>query len=528
MDITEGLSIAVDHGMRGGSGRVVVIGAGAGGLAAAMALAAEGLHVTVLERAAGPGGKMREVPAGEARIDGGPTVFTMKSVFEALFDRCGLNAETELNPTKLEILARHAWTQGGRLDLLADVAASTNAIGAFAGAREAAAYRGFAEETAAIYRLLDASFMRAPKPSVWRLPLNVLAQGAAIADLFRLRSFETLWGALNKRFSDPRLIQLFGRYATYVGSSPLAAPATLMLIAHAEQRGVWTVAGGMHQLAQAMQRAAEGKGASFRFGTGVRRIVTGARGVEAVETDQGERIPAAAIVYNGDAAALAAGLLGEPSRTAAGRPVPRRRSLSAAVSCRFVATDGFPLTRHNVFFQPDYAQEFADIFGARRMPERPTVYVCAQDRGDAGLPSPGPERLQILVNAPAELGGRAPSPEEIDQCLSRATQAMACCGLTLSPGPATLTGPQEFAQLFPGTGGAIYGQASHGMMSPFRRPGSRSRVPGLYLAGGSVHPGPGVPMATLSGWLAAEAILADLTSRRPSRQGATLGGMSTR
>ena len=320
---------------------------------------------------------------------------------------------------------------------------------------------------------------------------------------------------------------MFGRYATYCGSSPFAAPATLMLIAHAEQAGVWSVKGGMHALARAICDLATAKGASFRFNAHVARIMTRSGGVEGIELADGEVVPASAVIFNGDYAALGTGMLG--AEVTASVPVAKRerRSLSAIVSCRLAETSGFPLIRHNVFFSSDYPAEFRNVFGEGRVPDEPTVYVCAQDRGDDGLAAEGtPERLLCLVNAPAKGDSHDFSEMEITQCEDKAARLMARCGLTLKPGPSVTTTPTGFNQLFPASGGGLYGQASHGWQASFLRPGSRTRIPGLYLAGGSVHPGPGVPMAALSGALAAASVLRDLTFPRPLPKAAIAGGIS--
>jgi 1-hydroxycarotenoid 3,4-desaturase len=179
-----------------------------------------------------------------------------------------------------------------------------------------------------------------------------------------------------------------------------------------------------------------------------------------------------------------------------------------------------------VFFSGDYAAEFARI-RAGHLPDDPTVYVCAQDRSDASAPSDRPERLLCLVNAPA----RTFSPSEIETCVTTMRRRLSASGLTLSEtaDPVT-TGPAEFAHLFPGSAGALYGRASHGWMASFKRPGARTRIPGLYLAGGSVHPGPGVPMAAQSGRIAADSLLRDRSGARASIRGwiatATSGGTS--
>jgi 1-hydroxycarotenoid 3,4-desaturase len=515
---------------------IVVIGSGIGGLAAAVTLAARGLPVTVVERAAAPGGKMRQLAVGGALIDAGPTVFTMRHVFEGLFADAGATLAEHVRLTPLATLARHAWLDGGRLDLPADLAAASDAIGAFSGADEAARFRAFAAETARVFAMLDTSFMQAARPSMPGLVANILREGkVGPLALFGLKPFETLWSALTRSFRDTRLVQLFSRYATYVGSSPFQCPATLMLIAHAEQDGVWSVEGGMHALARALGDLAEARGARFRFGEGARRIrVSGGR-ASGVELDSGEVLPAGAVVFNGDAAALGAGLLGQDAAGAAPARPRTQRSLSALVTCTLARTGGFDLTRHNVFFSSDYRREFDELFGARRPPSEPTVYVCAQDRADAGAAAPsGPERLLILTNAPAD-GDDAPlSDKEIRECEASAMRVMRACGLEIAEGPKAVTTPAAFDRLFPATGGGLYGGVSHGSPSPFRRPGSRARLPGLYLAGGSVHPGAGVPMAATSGRLAAAALLSDLgfstgrASTRQSRPAATAGGTQTR
>jgi 1-hydroxycarotenoid 3,4-desaturase len=190
--------------------------------------------------------------------------------------------------------------------------------------------------------------------------------------------------------------------------------------------------------------------------------------------------------------------------------------------------------RHNVFFEADYRSEFTDIFRHRRLPRRGTVYVCAQDRTDSGAPLPGRERLLCLVNAPADGDLKTNHAQnetmEADACEQRTLTLLQRCGLTLDTHPTQVlrTLPQDFHRLFPGSGGALYGTATHGWMALFKRPGASTALPGLYLAGGAVHPGPGVPMAAMSGRLAAATLLAHLDSTSRSRRVHISGGISTR
>jgi 1-hydroxycarotenoid 3,4-desaturase len=493
--------------------RVVVVGAGVAGLVTAVLLATRGAEVTVIEKSGQPGGKMRQVQVGGHYLDAGPTVFTMRWVFDEVFEEAGTSLDAHMQLRPLEVLARHAWSAGGRLDLFADLERSADAIGDFSGAAEARRFLDFSKAARGIYRTLERPFIRSSRPTPVSLVGRVGPRG--LGDLLKIRPFETMWEALAGHFRDPRLQQLFGRYATYCGSSPFLAPATLMLIAYVEQEGVWSVEGGMHQAAAALARVAETQGAVFRYRSEVTRILTEGRRVIGAELSNGERIEADAVVVNADAAAIADGHFGETVRGAV-PPIPRSdRSLSAVTFNLVAETEGFPLLRHTVFFSSDYPSEFDAIFRQARLPPEPTVYICAQDRADRdnGFPG-GAERLLCLVNAPPSGDTHTFEPSEIEQCEMRAFALLGRCGLQVRRTPETtlVTTPADFHRLFPATGGALYGKASHGWKASFDRPGTRTRLPGLYLAGGSVHPGAGVPMAALSGRLAANCVLSDLTS----------------
>jgi 1-hydroxycarotenoid 3,4-desaturase len=508
--------------------RVVVVGAGVAGLVSAFALAAHGLDVTVLERNTSVGGKMRQVPIGPALIDSGPTVFTMRWVFEELFAAAGKNFADHVRLHPLKILARHAWNQHARLDLFADEERTTDAIGDFAGAAEADGYRAFCRDTRRIYDILEQPFLRAAQPSMGRL---IGADGfRGLIRLPQIKPFSSLWSALGRYFADPRLQQLFGRYATYCGSSPYLAPATLMLVAHVEREGVWRVDGGMQALATALADGARSFGATIRRGQEVSEVVLSCGRVAGVKLVSGERIPADAVIVNADVGAVANGVLGTPVRRAAAAIPHHARSLSAMTWSAVAKTDGFPLQRHNVFFSGNYAAEFDDIFVRSQLPREPTVYVCAQDRDDSDTVRSEPERLLILVNAPADGDRHSYDAAEVEQCAQRTFSVLEQRGLQIQrqTDAMRVTTPADFNRMFPATGGALYGRSSHGWTASFQRPGARTKIPGLYLAGGSTHPGPGVPMAALAGRSAAASLLADLTSPKSFRRTDMRGGMSTR
>ena len=477
-----------------------------GGLAAALALSAKNIPVVVLERHAAPGGKMRQVYVAAQPFDAGPTVFTMRWIFENLFSLAGLELSEHLKLHKADLLARHSWQDSDSLDLFTDLGQSMQAISEFASNAEADNYMRFAKKTRDVFNTLDHSFMRAQRPNPVALSLKGGLRG--MIDMANTKPFISLWNLLAKDFTDPRLRQLFARYATYCGSSPFKAPATLMLIAHVERAGVWMVQGGMHALAQALANAVQLCGADIRYDSGVAQIEAADDKVTAVVLDSGERLEASAVIFNGDTQALASGLLGEDAMQACtAREEP---SLSAVTRCQYACTSGYTLAHHTVFFGDNYSDEFDSVFERESITENPTVYVCAQDRSgsaDTQIENGQHERLFSLVNAPA----RRLSDAERKDAVEKMTHTLSSQGLVIDDeqGQSITTAPGDFGRLFPASDGALYGRPTHGWMGSFKRPGAKSRVRGLYLCGGSVHPGAGVPMAALSGHLAAEQLFND-------------------
>lgn len=505
---------------------VVVVGAGIGGLSAAIELAVEGHAVTVIEQAHQVGGKMRTVEIGGRAIDAGPTVLTMREVFEALFSRAGARLDEAVVLRPLDVLARHAWSDGARLDLHGNAERSAAAIEALAGAREADGFRRFCAHTQKIYEAVEGPFIHGEITG-----LLAMFRQLSLSQLRRMATVDwhrTMWKALRGFFRDPRLLQLFGRYATYYGSSPFKAPATLNLIAHVEQRGVWAVEGGMGRLAEAMAQLLRSLGAEIRLGVAVQEVLVEGGRAAGVRLADGQPLAARAVVLNTTPEALASGRLGASLRTAIklGRTP---RSLSAVTWAMVGRVRDFPLAYHNVLFSDDYRREF-DQLAAGQVPTQPTVYVCAQDRPTGGPcpdPDPAPQRLFCLVNAPAR-GDDPAFAQEIERCQAQCSKQLSRCGLTVEtePGQTVQTTPHDFERMFPGSGGALYGPATHSFSASFSRPGARTKLPGLYLAGGGVHPGAGVPMVALSGRLAALSAHEDLASMPRFLPAATYGGTS--
>ncbi|MEO0402473.1 MAG: 1-hydroxycarotenoid 3,4-desaturase CrtD [Pseudomonadota bacterium] len=499
----------------------VIIGAGIAGLSCAVRLRAAGYKVTVLERHGQVGGKIRTLPSAAGPIDAGPTVLTMRHVFDELFGTLGARLDDHVTLIKQDTLARHFWPDGSTLDLSADQDKSARAIHDFAGAKGAWQFKRFCARTQELFDAFDGPMMQAGEPRISTLTGHVLKHPRLLRSMAPLSTLQKL---LKSSFDDPRLQQLFGRYATYVGGSPTHAPAILSLIWQAEASGVWVVKGGMHRLTQALAKLLEQHGAETRTQAHVDHIDVQNGRARAVQLQDGTRIACDVLVHAGDPRALATGALGGKTEHIASQTRTAKRSFSARV-LSFAATPiGPDLAHHNVFFNADPTSEFDDLMHGR-IPKNPSFYVCALDRGQ-GKDIPTLERFEIITNAPPT---GDTDPEDITQWLHQITQQMAQHAMTFSPTPTThsVTTAQAFAHMFPASQGALYGQSPHGLTAALQRPTARTSIPNLYLAGGGTHPGAGVPMATLSARHAVAAILSDRTSTSRSDQTAMHGGMST-
>lgn len=296
-------------------------------------------------------------------------------------------------------------------------------------------------------------FMRSESPS----PIGMV-KAAGLRGLKGLVSsapFTTLWDSLGQYFPDPRLRQLFGRYATYCVLR-LRSPATLAVIAHVEQRGVWLVDGGIRTFAEALARAAQKAGVTFETDTEVREVLFSGSRASGVRLQTGVSMSAGTVVMNCDAAALATNSFGPAASTAVSVDATRPRSLSAATWAMVAHPDGsFPLSRHSVLFSRSSEAEFADLFQRNRPPEDPTVYSRAGPHRECATRRRRRATVPDQVNAPADGGQTLSSSERIEQCRIAMMRTLERCGLRLSIADQTHIGPATFSARYPGTGGAL-------------------------------------------------------------------------
>jgi 1-hydroxycarotenoid 3,4-desaturase len=472
-----------------------------GGLAAAIDLSARGVEVVVLERQPKVGGKLRAMRAGVRGIDAGPRLLHMRDVFEALFDSAGSSLASELRLLPAPLLARHVWRGGAMLDLAATPSAARDAIGDFAGAAAARGFTSLLDRARRIFEALEQPVVRGPRPS----PRALVAQ-TGLARLLGISPFATLWSALGEHFADARLHQVFARCSMNLGMSPLRAPATLLLIAHVEMQGSWRVEGGMICLAEALGRLAEKQGARIRLAEHVASIRVERGRACGVVTATGEAIDADAVVANVEPAAIGSALFG----TAAAAALPGwrpRRSLSA-LAWSFEAEVDAPLASTTSVMPVPGEAEFAELSLRHRVPPESTVHIAAPDREGGATPD-APERLLCTIHAPARADVAPLAPDAARSLIDARFAQLAEAGITLRPGPLDVATPSDFAALYPGSGGALWGTALQGWASLFERPGATTKLPGLFLAGAGVHPGAGLAMAALSGRHAAAAVMAE-------------------
>jgi len=441
--------------------RVAVVGAGVGGLAAAIELAAAGHRVTVFERAATPGGKCARVERGGFRWDAGPSLLTMPWVFRDL----------ELELLRVEPVTRYEFADGTALELSADLPTALAALEAWSPG-SGADWMRFLGTCASMWRASE-RFLTGPPPWPPRRP----EPGEPLPDprdALRVKPWWTLRDLARAHARDPRLRLVIERFATYAGADPRRAPAALAVAGYVEHAfGAWHPRGGMHELVVAMVRRLEALGGELRLAEPVERILVAHGTVRGVETASGPHF-AHAVVTDVDESIVRTQLLGRTPR----RREPSLSGLALLLGVRATAT-----AHHRIVFPSDYDAEFDDIFVRRRLPRDPTLYVSVPSVTDPGDAPAGHQAWFVLSNAPA-------ADADWD-----AAEAAVIARLGVGDRIA------ERARVTPrDLGGPIYGAAPHGRLAAMRRPGNRVRgVDGLWLTGGSVHPGGGLPLVTLGG-----------------------------
>ena len=488
--------------------RVVVVGAGMAGLAVSARLATLGHDVVVCEQAATWGGKLGTFEHDGFAFDTGPSLLTLPAVYRDLFVKTGQPLEESLDLVPVDPVARYRFPAVDGHDLTwldlpnASRARTRVALDDVLGAGAGADWDRFLDRAHDIWQLTRVPFLESPLAG----GRDLLRLARRPGDVRTVAPWQSLRGLGEQYLRDPRLRMFLDRYATYTGSDPRRAPAALSVVPYVEQTfGAWYVPGGLRRLGAAVHERALLRGAVVRLGAAVAQVlVEGGRAAGVLLAD-GERVAADVVVVNADAAHLYDDLL-PPSVAGRARRRLHRATPSLSGFVLLLALRGRTpgLAHHTVLFPAEYDSEFDSVFGrAARPVQDPTVYVSAPD--DPALrPDDDHESWFVLVNAPRH--GTGPGAVDWDEAglassyADRVLDVLAARGLDVRDRVLwrEVRTPADLQRATRSPGGAIYGTSSNGARAAFLRPANASPVPGLFLVGGSAHPGGGLPLVGLS------------------------------
>jgi len=487
-----------------GTKSVLVIGGGLGSLSAAIRLAKAGLRVILFEKNPTLGGKMSEYRQSGFRWDTGPSLLTMPFVVEEIFKSVGQKRSDYLNFLALEPLCRYFFSDYTKLDASSDRKKMLLALSKFSPSQQQG-YLDFIKYAGKIFNTAAEIFLFTPIHEMKKL---FKAQNIPLLfKLSRIDPFRNVNQAVSCFFSDQRLVQLFNRYATYNGSDPFKAPATLNIIPYVENElGGYYIQGGMYQLVKALEKLARQLGVEIFTSSKVDKIKQINKKITGLIV-QGRFISADYVVCGADVVETFNSLLDN-----FGDQRDKLNSLEPSLSGMVFlwgVTRTFPsLAHHNILFSSDYRREFSQIFDDHQAPDDPTIYIAISSKSDPSDAPAASENWFILLNMPY-LHKKQNWHDERLRMKEIVLQKLLRYGLDISSHiqyEKCIT-PYDFYESFASNRGSIYGLSSNSRFTAFRRPANRSRlIKGLYFVGGSTHPGGGIPLVLLSGKIVAELI----------------------
>jgi phytoene desaturase len=481
--------------------KIVVIGSGLGGLAAALRLAAAGHEVTLCEQGPTFGGKMNCWTEQGFRFDTGPSLITMPWIFREIFAAAGSRLEDHLQLVPVSPICEYLYPDGTNFNYSAMMPEWLETVRNL-DRRDVEGFMKFMRLGAQLYELSRDTFLRY-RPEDW--------PGKTDLGSLRHLPWRYGWGNYHRtvaaHFRSPHLQQLYDRYPTYVGSCPYRSPATFALIPYIEfMFGDWYIMGGLYRLVESLLTLARQHRVTLLNNSEVVRIENSGRRVTGVRLADGGHLPADVVVMNGDAS-HAPRLLGETG--APTELTPRERSMSGLVFLLGIRRTMPRLNHHAVFFSSDYRNEFDDIFARRRFPAEPTVYVNAPSRSDRSLVPGEGETLFIMANSPAN-DDDPWDDAQIAEARRRVFSVLRRGGFPDIESDVVVSNvytPRKIGRNYLMPGGAIYGTHSHNWKNAFLRPPNKDRrYRGLYYVGGSTHPGGGTPIVLTSARIVTELI----------------------
>lgn len=486
--------------------RAIVIGAGVAGLATSVRLASQGWQVQVFEQNDYPGGKLSWFQQDGFSFDAGPSLFTQPQLLEQLFADAGEPISNYFEYRRADESCRYFFENGKRLTAWADVQALAQAMEVQLGEPAQNVLR-YLRSSGRTYQHVGQLFLQQSLHRLRQFPW------AKVAPALRHSRPSLLFGSLhgyNKRhFKTPEAVQIFDRYATYNGSNPYKAPGMLSLIPHLEMNeGTYYPRGGMISITQALHQLAVAKGVQFHFSTPVDRIIENGGQVSGVAVG-GQNVQAEVVVSNCDAYFTYQRLLQSPYE--AKRLLRQERSSSALIFYWGIGQQFHELGLHNIFFSQQYAREFEHLFRHKNFFPDPTVYVNITSKMEEGQAPAGMENWFVMVNAPAHHGQPWQQwiPQVRQRVIDKLSKALGADIASLIRTEAILD-PPTIEQRTASFQGSLYGTSSNSRLAAFlRHPNTARRRQGLYLVGGSVHPGGGIPLCMQSAAITANLIAHD-------------------
>ncbi len=485
--------------------KIAIIGAGLGGLTSSCMLAKQGHDVTIYEKNEKPGGKINEIRANGFRFDTGPSLLTMPFVLESLFDFCEADISEYLDIRPIDPICRYFYQNGTQFDCYQDSGVNIAQLQQFA-PDDVQAYKAFRKYSENLYERTKEAFLFNPLYGLSDL------SSLKLTDFFKIDAFKTVSERIDQMFQSSELRKFFKRFTTYNGSSPFQAPATLNVIPHVElSMGGHYINGGMYSLIEALSRLANELGVEISYNTEITRIEAEKGRVNGITDTSNNTRFTDLVVSNADAAETYLRFFedSEVSYWKKSQVENLEPSCSGFILLLGIDKSYNALLHHNIFFSDDYEKEFRQIFEEKVMPENPTIYIANTsftNKKDA--PGEG-SNLFVLVNAPY-LSDEYDWEQQKEKYRDLIIKKLQLRGLTDLQDHIVYSEsitPNDFYQKYRSNKGSIYGTSSNNKLSAFMRPRNKCRsVEGLYLVGGSTHPGGGIPLVTLSAFHAVELI----------------------
>jgi phytoene desaturase len=494
---------------------VVVVGSGLGGLAAAAVAAARGYDVHVYDKNDWTGGKAAVLAEDGFRFDMGPTILTVPRVLERIFGEAGDPIEKHLDLIRLDPQWRCFFGEGDVLDLVEDTSKMGTSAAQFAKKPNLAdGYRKFLAVSEHLHDVSERFFFWKAIESI-RDTMNIKENmnPATLRDVLSLRLGRSVAGTIRGYVPDERVAQMLDHFTQYVGSSPFASPAVLCSIAHMQiSQGVWYPRGGTRAVAEALRAFGEAHGAVYHTNADVAQVIVEGGEAKGIVLADGTQVAASAVISNMDSMRTYAELVGGE----AARHYSRQgfEPACSGVVLYLGLKQRYEHLQHHCFvFSDDAEEEFNAIYRKGEVAPDPTCYLAAPSFSDPAVAPEGGEALYVLVHTPYLRPHHdwskmfAPYRQVILDKLKRTARLHDIEERIVFERHLT---PQDIHDRYKVLNGAIYGLASHGTFTGAFKPGNRSRfVRNLYLAGGAAHPGPGMPMVMMSGWIAADALDTD-------------------